>query len=41
MAYAYASARARRLFRSPLAMKRLNRGTGVILAGAGGAVATS
>ncbi len=41
MAYAYASARARLLFRSPLSMTRLNRGTGAILACTGGAVATS
>ncbi len=41
MAYAYASARARLLFRSARAMRRLNRGAGVVLAGTGGAVAAS
>ena len=40
-AYAYAAARARRLFRSKTAMKRLNRGAGTILIGSGGAVAAS
>ena len=40
-AYAYAAARARRLFRSKTAMKRLNRGAGTVLIGAGGAVAAS
>lgn len=40
-AYAYAAARARLLFRSKRAMKRVNRGTGIVLAGTGGAVATS
>ena len=41
LAYAYAAARARLLFRSKRAMKRVNRGTGIVLAGTGGAVATS
>ncbi len=40
-AYAYAAARARRLFRSKPAMKRLNRGAGTVLIGSGGAVAAS
>ncbi len=40
-AYAYAAARARRLFRSKTAMKRLNRGAGTVLIGSGGAVAAS
>ena len=40
-AYAYAAARARRLFRSKTAMKRMNRGAGTILIGSGGAVAAS
>ncbi len=40
-AYAYAAARARRLFRSKTAMKRLNRGAGTVLIGTGGAVAAS
>mgnify|MGYP003714641609 CR=1 FL=1 len=40
-AYAYAAARARLLFRSKRAMKRVNRGTGIVLAGTGGTVATS
>ncbi len=40
-AYAYAAARARLLFRSKRAMKRLNRGAGVVLAATGGAVASS
>ena len=39
--YAYAAARARRLFRSTTAMKRLNRGAGTVLVGTGGAVAAS
>lgn len=41
VAYAYASARARRFFRSPKAMKRFNRGAGTVLIGSGGAVAAS
>ncbi len=40
-AYAYAAARARRLFRSKTAMRRLNRGAGTVLIGSGGAVAAS
>ena len=40
-AYAYAAARARRLFRSKTAMKRLNRGAGTVLIGSGGALAAS
>ena len=40
-AYAYAAARARRLFRSKTAMKRLNRSAGTFLIGSGGAVAAS
>ena len=40
-AYAYASARARLLFRSQRAMKRLNRGAGTVLIGTGGAMASS
>ncbi len=40
-AYAYAAARARRLFRSTTAIRRLNRGAGTILVGTGGAVAAS
>jgi len=40
-AYAYAAARARRLFQSKAAMKRLNRGAGIVLIGTGGAVAAS
>lgn len=39
--YALAAARARSLFRSTKAMKALNRGTGVIMAGAAAAVAGS
>jgi len=38
--YATAAARARRLFTSPRAVRRLNRGTGVVMAGAAVAVAT-
>ena len=38
--YATAAARARRLFTSPQAVRRLNRGTGVVMAGAAVAVAT-
>ena len=38
--YATAAARARRLFTSPRAVQRLNRGTGVVMAGAAVAVAT-
>ena len=38
--YAAAAARARRLFTSPRAVRRLNRGTGVVMAGAAAAVAT-
>jgi threonine/homoserine/homoserine lactone efflux protein len=40
-AYAYAAARARRLFSSKTAMRRLNRSAGTILIGSGGAVAAS
>jgi threonine/homoserine/homoserine lactone efflux protein len=40
-AYAYAAARARRLFSSKTAMRRLNRSAGVVLIGSGGAVAAS
>ena len=40
-AYAYAAARARLLFRSKRAMKRVNRGAGIVLAGTGGAVVAS
>ena len=39
-AYAVAAAHARRLFKSPRALKVMNRGTGVALAGAAVAVAT-
>lgn len=39
-AYAVAAARARRFFKSPRAIRNLNRGTGVALAGAAVAVAT-
>lgn len=38
--YAAAAARARRLFTSPRAVRTLNRGTGVVMAGAAVAVAT-
>jgi threonine/homoserine/homoserine lactone efflux protein len=38
--YVMAATRARRLFRSPRAVRNLNRGTGVVLAGAAVAVAT-
>ncbi len=38
--YVAAAARARRLFTSPRAIQRLNRGTGVVMAGAAVAVAT-
>lgn len=38
--YALAASRARRLFTSPRAVRRLNRGTGVVMAGAAVAVAT-
>ncbi|NQV83576.1 MAG: LysE family translocator [Rhodospirillales bacterium] len=40
-AYAFAASRARRLFSSKSAMRRLNRGTGVVLIGSGGAVVAS
>ncbi len=40
-AYAYAAARARLLFRSERAMRRLNRGAGTVLIGTGGAMASS
>jgi threonine/homoserine/homoserine lactone efflux protein len=39
-AYVLAAARARRFFRSPRAIRNLNRGTGVAMAGAAVAVAT-
>ena len=39
-AYTLAAARARRLFTSPRSVRRLNRGTGVVMAGAAVAVAT-
>ncbi|WP_376098909.1 LysE family translocator [Roseomonas sp. CCTCC AB2023176] len=39
-AYTVAAARARRLITSPRAMRRVNRGTGVVMAGAAVAVAT-
>jgi len=38
--YAAAAARARRLFTSPRTIQRLNRGTGIVMAGAAVAVAT-
>jgi len=38
--YAAAAQRARRLFRSPPALRWLNRGTGTVMAGAAAAVAT-
>ncbi len=38
--YALAAGRARRLFTSPRAMRLVNRGTGAVMAGAAGAVAT-
>jgi len=40
-AYAYAADRARHLFTSSKAMRRMNRGAGVVLAGSGVAVITS
>jgi threonine/homoserine/homoserine lactone efflux protein len=39
LAYAAAAARARRLFRSPRAMRLVNRGAGAIMAGAAAAIA--
>lgn len=39
-AYALAAARARRLFRSPRALRLLNRGTGAVMAGAAVAIVT-
>jgi len=39
-AYALAAARARRLFTSSRAVRAINRGTGVVMAGAAVAVAT-
>ena len=40
VSYATAAARARRLFTSPRAVRKLNRGTGIVMAGAAVAVAT-
>lgn len=40
-AYAIAAARARALFRSPYAIRALNRGTGTMMAAAAAAVAIS
>jgi threonine/homoserine/homoserine lactone efflux protein len=38
--YVVAASRARRLFKSPRAIRNLNRGTGIAIAGAAVAVAT-